>query len=212
MQVVITGASRGIGANLAQQYRNVGINVIGTSRNGGPQLHPLDVTDSAAIGALAQTITTPVDLLVCNAGVFLDRPLSLGETYDDAIWADSFATNVTGVFQTVHHFLPKLAPNAKIAIISSQMGSSERANGSSYVYRASKSAALNLGRNLAVDLAPKGIAVGIYHPGWVITDMGGANAAITPEVSAAGLIERFAALSLETTGVFEAYDGAPMPF
>ena len=79
---------------------------------------------------------------------------------------------------------------AKIAIISSQMASQERAPGGSYIYRASKAAALNLGRNLSSDLAGEGIAVGIYHPGWVSTDMGGATAPTTVEASAAGLIAR----------------------
>jgi NAD(P)-dependent dehydrogenase (short-subunit alcohol dehydrogenase family) len=75
------------------------------------------------------------------------------------------------------------------------MGSSDRAaNGGSYIYRASKAAATNLGRNLATDLAPRGIAVGIYHPGWVRTDMGGTGADISLEESVAGLMARFDAL------------------
>jgi aspartate kinase len=66
------------------------------------------------------------------------------------------------------------------------MGSSERARGGSYIYRASKAAATNLGRNLATDLAPRGIAVGIYHPGWVRTDMGGSSADISLDESVVG--------------------------
>ncbi len=82
------------------------------------------------------------------------------------MWATSFATNVTGVFLSVQSLLAQLqtGKNAKIAIISSQMASDERAPGGSYIYRSSKAAALNLGRNLAVDLKGIGIAVGIYHP------------------------------------------------
>ncbi len=92
------------------------------------------------------------------------------------------------------------------------MASYERAPGGSYIYRASKAAALNLGRNLAQDLKADGIAVGIYHPGWVRTDMGGAGAAISVEQSARGLAERFDALNLATTGCFETYDGQAHPF
>jgi NAD(P)-dependent dehydrogenase (short-subunit alcohol dehydrogenase family) len=103
-------------------------------------------------------------------------------------------------------------PGAKLAIISSQMASHTRAPGGSYIYRSSKAAALNLGRNLATDLAPLGIAVGIYHPGWVKTDMGGDAAAITVEESAAGLIDRFDELSLESTGCFKTYDGQDHPY
>ena len=71
---------------------------------------------------------------------------------------------------------------------------------------------LNLGRNLATDLRGEGIAVGIYHPGWVQTDMGGAAAAITVDEAVAGLMARFDALSLETTGCFETWDGRAHPY
>ena len=89
---------------------------------------------------------------------------------------------------------------------------SNGASGGSLIYRASKAAAVNLGRNLAVELKGQGISVGIYHPGWVQTDMGGASAAITPAQSAAGLIERIHALGPATTGCFETWDGTPFPF
>ena len=117
------------------------------------------------------------------------------------------------MFLTVQALLPNLrAAQGKIAIISSAMASDARAPGGSYIYRASKAAALNLGRNLAADLKPEGIAVGIYHPGWVKTEMGGPQAEITPAQSVAGLSARFAALDLATTGCFESYDGAAIPF
>jgi NAD(P)-dependent dehydrogenase (short-subunit alcohol dehydrogenase family) len=129
------------------------------------------------------------------------------------MWAKSFATNVTGVFSVIQALLPNVqAAGGKIAILSSIMGSDARAPGGSYIYRASKAAVLNLGRNLSADLAPRGMAVGIYHPGWVQTDMGGNAANVTPEDSARGLVARFDALSLETTGVFEGYDGVAIPF
>jgi NAD(P)-dependent dehydrogenase (short-subunit alcohol dehydrogenase family) len=92
------------------------------------------------------------------------------------------------------------------------MGSSARAPGGSYIYRASKAAVVNLGRNLAADLRRDGIALGIYHPGWVQTDMGGMGADITPAQSAAGLQARMAQLSLQNSGCFESYDGAALPF
>ena len=89
------------------------------------------------------------------------------------------------------------------------MASDTTAPGGSYIYRATKAALLNLGRNLATDLKPEGISVGIYHPGWVQTDMGGAGAEITVDEAADGLVARFAALSPATTGVFETWDGHP---
>ena len=80
------------------------------------------------------------------------------------------------------------------------------------MYRATKAAATNLARSMALELADQGIAVGAYHPGWVQTDMGGADAAITAEQSAEGLLRRFDALTMATTGLFETYEGEPIPF
>lgn len=215
MHIVITGASRGIGKEMAAQYQAAGHRVTGTSRSGGDGLSALDVTDPAARARLADHLGAgTVDLLVCNAGIYADKGQSLDTGYAPDMWAEGFATNVTGVFLTVQALLPHLARahQPKIAIISSQMGSDTRAPGGSYIYRASKAAAINLGRNLAKDLQVRRIAVGIYHPGWVQTDMGGAGADITAVQSATGLIDRFAALSLETTGCFETWDGQPHPF
>jgi len=207
--ILITGATRGIGAGLAAHYRAEGKEVIGTGRSVTAQIQ-LDVTRPQSHVAMAQALgETAIDLLVCNAGVYLDKGADLDTGYGADLWAQSFATNVTGVFLTVQALLPHLrrAEGAKLAIIASQMGSTTRAPGGSYIYRASKAAALNLGRNLATDLAREGIAVGIYHPGWVQTDMGGAAAEITTQDAVRGLAARFAALSLETTGCFETWDG-----
>lgn len=214
MTIVITGASRGIGAGLAEHYRAQGVDVMGTSRSAMGDI-TLDVTLPSSHTEMAAALgDKPVELLVCNAGVYLDKGDTLENGFGADLWAQSFATNVTGVFLSIQALLPNLqrAGSPRIAIISSQMGSSERAGGSSYIYRSSKAAVLNLGRNLALDLKDEGIAVGIYHPGWVQTDMGGDAAAITVDQSVSGLVERFAALSLETTGRFENYDGADMPY
>ena len=214
MTIVITGASRGIGAGLAEHYRAQGVDVMGTSRSAMGDI-TLDVTLPSSHTEMAAALgDKPVELLVCNAGVYLDKGDTLENGFGADLWAQSFATNVTGAFLSIQALLPNLqrAGSPRIAIISSQMGSSERAGGSSYIYRSSKAAVLNLGRNLALDLKDEGIAVGIYHPGWVQTDMGGDAAAITVDQSVSGLVERFAALSLETTGRFENYDGADMPY
>ena len=215
MHVVITGANRGIGKALRDLYSARGESVTGTARSGDGGLMRLDVTDTDSQAALAMALEgRPVDLLICNAGVYLDKGQALADGYPAEIWARSFATNVTGVFLTVQALLPSLraARAAKIAIISSQMASHTRATGGSYVYRASKAAALNLGRNLATDLKPLGISVGIYHPGWVRTEMGGQGADISVAESAAGLEARFEELSLSSTGCFQTWDGRDHPY
>ncbi len=214
MTILITGANRGIGAALATTLTERGHDVIGTARN-TPEYEPLDVTDPASQADLAHRLEgKPLDALICNAGVYLDKGQNLAGGYPVDMWQDSFAVNVTGVFLTIQSLMPNLQMHegGKIMIISSQMASHERAPGGSYIYRASKAAALNLGRNLAADLKQIGVAVGIYHPGWVQTDMGGESAEITPVQAAEGLADRLEALSLDTTGCFETWDGRAHPY
>ncbi len=213
MQVVITGANRGIGAALAHAYKARGDFLLGTARDASADIC-LDVAKPSDFGALSDALgDAPLDLLICNAGVYLDKGQALETGYDADLWAQSFAVNVTGVFLTVQTVLANLrAAKGKVAIISSQMASHTHAPGGSYIYRASKAAVLSVGRNLAADLKPDGIAVGIYHPGWVRTDMGGSTADIGVEEATAGLLARFDALSLETTGCFETWDGRAHPY
>lgn len=214
MHAVITGANRGIGAALARDLKADGWQVTGTARD-AHDLPRLDVRDPESVRAFATGLDgTPIDLLVCNAGVYPDKGERLSDGYPPEMWAEAFAVNVTGVFLTVQALLPDLqaAPAGRIAIISSQMASHTRAPGGSYIYRASKAAALNLGRNLASDLDGLGIAVGIYHPGWVVTDMGGPGAEIGVDEAARGLIAEFDRLSLETTGCFRTWDGRDHPY
>ncbi len=214
MHVVITGANRGIGQALARDYAARGEQVTGTARQDAT-LARLDVTDPAQHAAFAKSLNDQaVDLLICNAGVYLDKSDTLDTGYAAHLWQDTFSANVTGVFLTIQALLPHLrrARSAKIAIISSTMASQARAPGGSYIYRASKAAVLNLGRNLAVDLRSDGIAVGIYHPGWVRTDMGSDAADIDVDEAVTGLVARFDELSIATTGCFKNWNGPDHPF
>ena len=207
---VVTGASRGIGAALARRLPG---EVIGTSTSGGGGLVALDLV-RPEFGPLADAIAgRPLDVLVCNAGVFLDRAERLEDGFPPPMWAEELAVNVTGVFLTVQALLPALrAARGRVAVISSQMGSSEKASGGSYIYRASKAASANLARNLAADLRSDGIAVVAFHPGWVRTDMGGSSAAITAEESAEGLASQITGLSVADGGAFLNWDGRPHAF
>ena len=226
--ILITGANRGIGLSMARLAAQRGDTVIATARQpddagalaelaretGRVIIRALDVTDEASVAAFAEATTEDVDLLVLNAGVLnayggLDDPAHTAEA-----WREVLMTNVAGPFLVARALLPHVdrSEGKKIAIVSSVMGSSERAPGNAYPYRTSKAAAVNLARNLAAELESRGIAVGAYHPGWVRTDMGGGSADITPEESAGGLLGRFDALSMATTGVFEDYRGKAIPF
>ena len=214
---LITGANRGVGAELARQMIARGDKVIGCARQGvtpGSESWPLDVTDPASLAALETRLEgEALDLLVCNAGQLIGRGGLDDPAYTHEAFADLLAVNVTGVFFTIRACLPAIRRGqGKVAVISSQMGSSTRSKPRAYLYCASKAAATNLSRNLAEELKPEGIAVGAYHPGWVRTDMGGAEADIEAETSAEGLIKRFDALTVETAGCFEFYSGEAIPF
>ena len=216
---LITGANRGVGAEVARRMKARGDRVIGCARSGEAPLAseawPLDVTDPASLEALEKRLEgEALDLLVCNAGALIGRGPIEDDIYTHEAFANVLSVNVTGVFMTIRACLPALrrAHLGKIAVISSQMGSSERAKGNAYLYRASKAAATNLAVAMSKELAAEGIAVGAYHPGWVRTDMGGSDADISVETSAEGLIKRFDALSVETAGCFEFYSGEPIPF
>ena len=187
---------------------------VGTAAAAKGGMMRLDVADPASHAALARALAgRPLDVVVCNAGINPDRGLPL-DGYTAEVMAESFAVNATGVLLTVQALRPNLllGTRPRVAVIASQLGSSEIASGGSYAYRASKAAAINLARNLAVDLAREGIAVAAYHPGWVRTDMGGAGAPVTPRASAEGLAARIEALSPEAAGAFETWDGRPHPF
>lgn len=217
--ICIVGANRGIGREMVDQALAQGASVIATARKpdavdwpAGVTALPLDVASDASQEAFAQAIAErEIDTLVCNAGVLTGHGALL-DAGGEAEWRETLMTNVAGVLFTVRSALPALQKaKGKIAIISSQMGSSARAKGTAYAYRASKAATLNIGLNLATELRPHGIAVGIYHPGWVRTDMGTDAADISVEESASGLLARFDALSVNTTGCFENWDGRPHP-
>ncbi len=226
---LITGANRGIGLAMARLATERGDLVLAAARRPGAALAladlarrnrtvsvlNLDVTDPEEMAAAAASIEdAAIDLLICNAGQYLARGGLDDPEYTYDAWHTMMMTKVAGIFFTVRALLTRLAQAAepKIAIVSSIMASSGQAPGGSYIYRASKAAATNLARNLAVDLKQQGIAVGAYHPGWVRTDMGGPSAAIDVEESAKGLMQRFDALTLATTGVFEDYRGEAIPF
>ncbi len=235
--LLITGANRGIGFAMVRQAAMSGDQVIACARNIREasclialakdhkeiKIISLDVTAEKSVKQIATNIKCKIDILVCNAGVLNGYGGLEDEAHHSQAIETVLMTNIAGVFFTARAFLPHLVKknsksgeqsgtNGKIAVISSVMGSQERAGSNAPIYRASKAAATNLARSLAIELAPRGIAVGAYHPGWVRTDMGGPEASVSPEDSAAGLLSRFDRLNIKNTGIYESYSGEKLPF
>ena len=106
-----------------------------------------------------------------------------------------------------------LKSGSKVVLITSRMGSiDDNSSGSHYGYRMSKAALNMAGKSLAIDLEPKGIALGIIHPGWVQTDMTGHTGHYSVSVAAKQIIERINNLNLENTGSFWHSNGDILPW
>jgi len=213
--IVIAGANRGIGLELAKQYAADGHEVIRGMR-GVDQADPpfgttiaLDVASDEGVALFAAGLgDKPVDLLIANAGVIGPERQSATDMDFDG-FLSALDVNVLGPLRVVQAMLPNLrkAKGAKIAVVSSLMGSMASAKSGHVAYRASKAAVNKVVQCLATDLASEGIAVASLHPGWVRTDMGGAGADIDVQTSAAGIRAVLDKLGVATTGRFWAYDG-----
>ena len=217
--VLVTGANRGIGLALTQHFTARGDRVIGVCRKSSDALEAtgaqveagIDVGDEAAVAALAKRLPDArIDTLVCNAGI-LERD-SLADPGFEGV-RRQFEVNALGPLRVVHALRDRLADGAKVALITSRMGSVEdNTSGGYYGYRASKAALNAIGKSLAIDLAPRGIAVVLLHPGYVATDMVGGSGDISPEQAAKQLIERIDELGPKTSGTFRHSNGATLPW
>ncbi len=124
-------------------------------------------------------------------------------------WAEAFNINSMGPVRMMQAFLPnlRLADSPKVMTVSSQMGALSLDMTAAHAYCASKAAINKFMRLASIDLKAEGIAIGLVHPGWVRTDMGGPKAQLSPEESAKGCIEVTDSLNIENTGGFWKWDG-----
>ncbi len=226
---LITGAGRGIGLAFARAFAADGWRVHACCRHpdkagdlaalsadsaGAVGLHRLDVTDGLQVAGLARELADEaIDVLVNNAGVMGPRT-GFGET-DYGAWLPVFAVNTLAPMRMAERFVEHLARSERrlIVNISSYMGSlGDNTSGGAYIYRSSKAALNMVSKSLSIDLAPRGVSVIVFHPGWVRTDMGGSSAPLTPEQSVAGMRAVMDRLKPKDTGRFFNYDGSDVPW
>jgi len=220
--VLITGANRGIGLEFAKQYAAEGADVIACCRNPATAdalntlakaaqftVMALDVTSPASVTALKTALNgKPIDILINNAGVGGPRNEPRGGIDFDG-WVETLKTNSIApmlVSLALHDNL-KASKVKKLVTITSMMGSIAGHGGGAYAYRASKAAVNSVMHGLSKEWAKDGISIGIYHPGWVKTDMGGSSAPVTPQDSVKGLRAQIAKLSPANSGAYLDFQG-----
>jgi NAD(P)-dependent dehydrogenase (short-subunit alcohol dehydrogenase family) len=228
--VLITGANRGIGLELARSYAASGDRVLACCRepeqaaalqalakaHANVTVYGVRVSDGASVAALARRIgDLPIDVLINNAGM-AGPPIQKQslEEMDFEGWAETFAVNTMAPLRMLQAFRKNLAAgkNPRAVTITSQMGAIAFPMPVMYAYCSSKGAVNKVMKMAADALKREGIAVLLVHPGFVKTDMGGPNAEITPEESAAGIASVIANASLASTGKFLKWNGEEHPW
>ncbi|MGD2169020.1 MAG: SDR family oxidoreductase [Chlamydiota bacterium] len=218
MKAVITGANRGIGLALCAQLTKKGYDVFALCRKKSKELEKLpvkilekvDVTNIASLEKAKTQINSPLDLIINNAGIYHRDTF---ENIDFNEIALHFEVNSIAPLKVVKTFLPLLKSGSKVVMISSTSGSIANADsGKSFSYKASKAALNMLSKNLAIFLKEKKIPVGIFHPGYVKTDMTSDEATLEPKESAQGLAKLIDELSLENSGEFRHVEGHMIPW
>ena len=232
---VVTGANRGIGLAIARTLAAKGHTVIGTARTPqharelkqaveptGGRVEQLDTDDDQSIQKLAETLkNTPLHILINNAGVYPTKGGDL-TTLNRAETVRCLETNAVGPVRVTAALLPNLKQAAtpqhpaKVVQITSTMGSLKQADDNkatgSHAYRASKAALNMFNLLLAREIIQHHVVSVAVHPGWVRTDMGGENAALDPEESAAGIVNVIEQLTADHAGRYLAHDNTPLPW
>jgi NAD(P)-dependent dehydrogenase (short-subunit alcohol dehydrogenase family) len=223
--VLITGSARGIGYQLARQYAEAGNRTLATCRDpakagklraaaegshGLMTIHRMDVSNMDSVRAAAAEIgSTPIDIIINNAGVWGGLAGQILDNMDYDNWFYEFSTMAMGPFRIVQTFLKNVlaGQQKKIFTITSQTSAHSYKKVAGYAYSSSKAASNRITTMLSHDLRDRAVTVCLMHPGWVRTEMAGPVADIEPHESAAGIIRVISAATLADSGKFLKWDG-----
>lgn len=220
--ILITGTNKGVGLELTKIYAARGDTVYAACRDpagasalaevpGEVVILPLVVGDSGSVTAMAEQLAgVTIDIVINNAGMKgpeFEQQNTYAMDFDG--WAETFNVNSMGPVRVMQALMPNLkqAEAAKVVTITSQMGALSLDMPAAHAYCASKAAVNKFMRLASIDLKKDGVAVGLIHPGWVQTDMGGPRADLTPQESAEGIVAVVDQLSMDSTGGFWKWNG-----
>ena len=230
-RILITGANRGLGLELVRLCAARGDRVFAGCRSlehgaalkdlssrhpGQIDLLSLDITDTASLDRCVQQVRSEADaleILINNAAINAEGETL--RTFDVEKAAQQWTVNAVGQVLVAQRFLDLLraGPNPKIINITSEAGSISTMNRfRGYYYFGSKAAMNMFSRSMAWDPDTSGIITIALHPGWVRTDMGGADADLSVTESAEGILKVIAGLRPEDNGKFFTWDGKEYPW
>jgi len=228
--IMIVGATRGIGLELTKQYAEEGNSVIACARDTGSAslldelasgsdnitIEQLDVSNPSSIEEASNKIgDTAIDTVIIVAGAVGGMPENQSiDNIDIEEWHRTLDTNTIGPLLVAKAFKDNLVSSGdgNLMILSSQLGASTWPMGGMYIYSTTKAAVGKAGKILSLDWAEEPITVSIMHPGWVQTDMGGPTAEITAEESASGIRNVINGLTKEDSGNFYKWNGEIHPW
>jgi NAD(P)-dependent dehydrogenase (short-subunit alcohol dehydrogenase family) len=179
-------------------------------------IHQLDLENFDQIDALAHALASePIDVLINNAGVYGGSSRNVLGALDYDLWARVLKINAQAPVRMTEAFLPHVLRSQRklVVAITSLMGSmGDNSSGGAIIYRTSKAALNAAMKSIAIDLKPRGVGVMILHPGWVKTDMGGANAPTSPAESVTGLRRVIDGFTPGDSGRFLDFRGRELPW
>lgn len=227
--ILVTGANRGLGLEFSKQYLNKNYYVYACCRNinRASELQKLksaynhqltiiqlDVESEESIKSLKNYLAQqPIDILINNAGIFTDSDNN--NPSNAKAWQKFFMVNSIAPYLITQSLLEncQLSHEKKIINITSGYASiSQNTEGGYNPYRASKAALNAITKTLAIENHLHHIIIIAMSPGWVSTDMGGANAPLSPEQSVSAMIKQIEKLNHKDTGKFYSYDGRELPW
>jgi NAD(P)-dependent dehydrogenase (short-subunit alcohol dehydrogenase family) len=211
--VLITGAYRGLGYEVARQLSERGWSVILTARKKdqgsaaatklkNASFLELDITDDASVARAAKKVAK-LDVLINNAAIIADGDQDV-LTIGPGIVAHTIETNALGALRVSQAFVPHLLKGSAGRIVNVSSGAGQLSDIGTWSpgYAASKTTLNAITCLLAAALKDKGIAVNSVCPGWCRTEMGGSGAPRSVEEGAIGIVWLAADASQEKTGLF----------